>query len=118
MDLSFEGPPFNALQAVALCQALQCFADCLSCLSFQKKPLCTHMCAQALSVSVCLWKERKPGVPQYLLQGGCPVSIVLPPILLPLEKIKGTQMYPVTADALTSPLNQQGPPCSQGSGGT
>ena len=58
MDLSFEGPPFNPLQVAALCQALQCFADCLSCLSFQKKTLCTHVCAQALSVSVCVGGEK------------------------------------------------------------
>ena len=45
------------------------------------------------------------------------MSMVLPPVPLPihtpLEKVEGTQMCPVTADALTSPLNpevQQRPP--------
>lgn len=82
------------------------------------------MCAQALSVNVCLWKERKPGVAQPAvpppgelpcIHGSAPNSAA---IHTPLEKVKGTQMCPVTADALTSPLNQQGPPCSQGSDGT
>lgn len=84
------------------------------------------MCTQALSVSVCLWKERKPAVPRpnVLPPGGCPVSMVLPlilfPIHTPLEKVEGTQMCPVTADADLSPEPRGAAtaPCSQGSGGT
>ena len=126
-DLSWPLPAFggsrqpcNPLQEATVYQALQCFADRLSCLSLKKKTtLCTYTCARARSVSVSLWKERKPAVPwpAVLPPGGCPVSMVLPPVPLPihtlLEKVEGTQMCPVTADALTSPLNpevQQRPP--------
>ena len=37
MDLPWEGPPCNPLQEATVYQALQCFADRLSCLSLKKK---------------------------------------------------------------------------------
>lgn len=67
MDLSLKGPPFNPLQEATVYQALQCFADCLSCLSLKKKKqktLCTYTCAQALSVSVSVEGEK----------AGCPTA--------------------------------------------
>lgn len=122
MDLSLGGPPFNPLQVATLSQALECF----SCLSFKKKnSLHIHVCTGTLCECVSVeGEEAAVPRPAVLPPGGCPVSMVLPPIPLPihtpLEKVEGTQMCPVTADADLSPEPRGAAtaPCSQGSGGT
>ena len=87
----------------------------------KKTPLHAHVCTSTVCECVSVEGEKAwcPTVPPPrglpCIHGSAPNSAA---IHTPLEKIKGTQMCPVTADALTSPLNQQGPPCSQGSGGT
>ena len=73
MDLSLKGPPFNPLQEATVYQALQCFADCLSCLSLKKKtknPLHVHVCTSTVCECVCGRRESRlsHGL-SYFLQG-------------------------------------------------